>query len=113
MPRDESPQKHIPTLLDEAITARGTTITALAREWGNLNGTTTESKRRLLQKYRKGESVPDEESARQLALLLHKPGDHFVTERRQVSRRDLDAVWKEIAVIHDLIANLRRALEDQ
>ncbi len=113
VPHDDPPAKHIPTLLDDAIRAAGTNVTAVARKLAALNGTKMESKRRLLQKYLAGETVPDEPSARQLAEVLDTSEDHFVTERPRVSRRDLDAVWDEIEEIHRLLGELRAALGDQ
>jgi hypothetical protein len=113
VPSKESKTKHIPDLLEAAIKDANTNVTAVARKWAEFNGTKAESKRRLLQKYLKGESVPDEPGARQLSLILRKPGDHFVTTRARVSRRDLDAVWKEIGVRHQLVGELSRALGDQ
>lgn len=111
VPSNDAPPKHIPALLDAAIKDADTNVTALARKWAQLTGVQTESKRRLLQKYRKGESVPDEPGAIELARLLGKPSTYLVTTRRRVSRRDLDAVWSEIAAIYQAIGELERALD--
>lgn len=107
----ESPPKHIPTLLADAIREAGISVAALSRKWAKLTGTKPESKRRLLQKYLSGETVPDEPSARQLGPLLGKPPFYFVTARARVSRRDLDAVWLEIARIYEAMGQLEQALD--
>lgn len=83
---------------------------ALSREWAQLTGTKPESKRRLLQKYMKG-ARPEEDGARQLARILKKPSDHFVTERKRVTREDFDAVWQEIGRIYEVLGQLSRELE--
>lgn len=111
VPTTEAPTKHIPDLLAAAIRDANTNVTALAKRWAELTGVQPESKRRLLQKYLKGESAPDEPSAIELAQLLGRMPSTFVTTRRRVSRRDLDAVWIEIAHIYDAIAELTRALD--
>ena len=111
VPSDGAPTKHIPDLLEAAIKDAGTNVAALSRRWAKLTGVQSESKRRLLQKYRKGESVPDEPSALELAKLLGKPPSYLVTTRRRVSRRDLDAVWLEIGRIYDVLGQLEQAMD--
>lgn len=111
MPQNEAPSKHIPTLLADALADANVSVAALARKWATRTGTKPESKRRLLQKYLRGQSEPEEPGARELAALLGKPGYYFVTKRARVSRRDLDAVWLEIASIHDALTELGRALD--
>lgn len=75
-----------------------------------MNGREPESKRRLLQKYLAGEAAPGVRSARQLATILGQSADQFVTERIRPSRKDLDAVWDELAEIRALVDELSRVL---
>lgn len=111
MPSSESPPRPVSEVIATALdSVYDGNLSALARDWAEVSGSNAESKRRLLYKYLEG-TTPEEPSARELASLLKVPVENLLTPRRRASRRDLDAVWEEIGVIHELIADLSRALE--
>ena len=111
VPSDAPEPKPLSRLLAEALDEAGISNSELARRLADASGTKPASKRRLVQKYLRGETTDlTRQSARDLADALGRPPSYFLNITPRPTHKDL---VEQVAEIAAQVERLRRLVESR